>query len=540
MIFKRILMLLVFSVLCISLSAQFASFRSLSTAGLIDDNIEAILAVTEMPYVDGFNIFTNLSNFNYQSERIFFNGASNNYLVGFKGSIMDMFHLGFLSKSYGYSDGDSTNVISTTYIDNNGDEQYDEFDTYITDDIVNSGGNNSTNFLAFTFGKPQGVKAGLSYTNYRGINDTNEFITEVSRDSNMISGDILRLYNYWYDYNYVNPFTENSFTFNGAFSTENIEIATNIGIGLFKDNYTYNESDSFFEDLTPSGTGTTENVGYDISSYNYTQNGFNWNLGLKTYYRMNEDTFEFGGYFSNTNYEKTPYFEDNVYFNQSISPGIVDDQIYSYKYSSSLGDSISTFVKSYLDWRFGGKFVKKLEKAHFAMGLILSQSKYFYVDTMSYNYRIDRFYDNGDGLRNTTDYTYLETGTYTLEYAENGLSTILHLPVGIEYNFWGPLSGRLGAETYLIWDNDDTSLIYLAFDPGTQIFTYGDGSVYETLNDTISNRGDSFYQYHGFSRYTSFSYGIGWDISKNVKIDLMGFSNLTSLVNWSISANVKI
>ncbi|PIP12887.1 MAG: hypothetical protein COX48_05940, partial [bacterium (Candidatus Stahlbacteria) CG23_combo_of_CG06-09_8_20_14_all_34_7] len=194
MIFKRILMLLVFSVLCISLSAQFASFRSLSTAGLIDDNIEAILAVTEMPYVDGFNIFTNLSNFNYQSERIFFNGASNNYLVGFKGSIMDMFHLGFLSKSYGYSDGDSTNVISTTYIDNNGDEQYDEFDTYIKDDIVNSGGNNSTNFLAFTFGKPQGVKAGLSYTNYRGINDTNEFITEVSRDSNMISGDILRLY----------------------------------------------------------------------------------------------------------------------------------------------------------------------------------------------------------------------------------------------------------------------------------------------------------------------------------------------------------
>ena len=541
MTLKGVLFLFILSVLCISVSAQFASFRSLSTAGLIDDDIEAMLAVTEMTYVEGFNIFTNLSNFNYQSEDIF-DGYSGNYLVGFKGSMLDnSLHLGFLSNSYGYSQTDSTYEIYTEYEDNNNDEQYDEFLTDVESDIWSDGYNNSTNFVGFAFGKPEGVKAGFSYTNYRGTYNYNEIYTYEYRDSNMISGDILRLYNEWYNYDYTNPYTNNIYSLNGAFSTGAMEFALNLDLGFYKYDYIYLESDTTVDDLDPSNpTVTIEERSGWLDEYNYTQNGFMWNLGLKSYFRTaNQDSIEFGGYFSNTSYARVAWIDiyDESY--QDIYPGIVDDAIYTYHYIETNGDSTSTFGESYLSWAIGGKFVKKLEKAHFAMGIWLGQSKDSYLDTTNYDYEEEETYDNGDGIQDATDYTYYESGTYSFEYGYNELSTTLFLPVGIEYNFWGPITGRLGAETYISWDNYNESGTYLDFNPGTYIYTYGDGSVYEYLNDANPDRTDYVYEGSDFERYTYFSYGMGWEISKNVKIDFMGFSDLTDLTDWSISANVK-
>lgn len=540
MTFKRVLFLLALSVLCISVSAQFASFRSLSTAGLLDDNIEAILAVTEMTYVDGFNIFTNLSNFDYQSEDIF-DGYSDNYLIGFKGSMMDMLHLGFLSASEGYKYGYTDTVTSTEYIDNNGDEQYDEFITENETDEYFEGDNYSTNFVAFTFGKPEGVKAGFSYTNYRGNYAYDEVYTDVVRDSNRISGDLMRLYNEWYYYDYTNPYTDNALTLNGAFSTGAMEFALNIGLEFLKGNYFDYEVDSFIEDLSPANPSMPfQYSGVYNDSTEYTQNGFGWNVGLQMYYRTsNQDSIEFGGYVSNVNYGKAHYTSN--YSNQydAIYPGIVENETYSYDYNDSYGDSTSSFAEAYMSWGVGGKFVKKLEKAHFAMGAFFGQYKNSEIDTSNYDYTYEERYNDGNGMDDLGDYEYYEEGSYSREYAYNSLGTYIYLPVGIEYNFWGPLTGRLGAETNLSWYNSYSSEKFFAFDPGTYTITYGDGSVYEYLNDHDSYREDYSYGYSSFDRSTYFSYGIGWEISKNVKVDFMGFSDLTDMTDWSISANVK-
>jgi len=540
MTFKRVLFLLVLSVLCISVSAQFASFRTLSTAGLLDDNIEAILAVTEMTYVDGFNIFTNLSNFNYQSEDIF-DGYSGNYLIGFKGSMMEMLHLGFLSQSYGYDETDSSYNIYTEYNDNNGDEQYDELTTDVWSDREFDGYNYSTNYLAFAFGKPEGVKAGFSYTNYRGTYDYNEVYVDETRDSNMISGDLTRTYNEWYNYTDSNPYTDNIYSLVGAFNSGAMEFALNLDLGFYKDDYLYHENDSFFEDLDPENAAVSIfETGYYTDDYNYTQNGFMWNLGLKGYYRTtNTDSIEFGGYFSSTNYARVPWIDSYENYYYDVYPGIVDDATYEYRYQESIGDSTSTFGETYMSWGIGGKFVKAVEKAHFAMGAWFGQSKDTYIDTTLYAYTTEEAYNNGDGIDDGMDYTYYESGSYSAEYVYNSLSTYIYLPVGIEYNFWGPITGRLGAETNLSWYNSYSSEKYFDFNPGTYIYTYGDGSVYEYLNDANPDRTDWDYSYSEFDRYTYFSYGMGWEISKNVKLDFMGFSNLTDLTDWSISANVK-
>ncbi|GEM_PF-2688098 len=539
MTFKKVLFLVILSVLCISVSAQFASFRSLSTAGLIDDDIEAMLAVTEMTYVEGFNIFTNLSNFNYQSEEIF-NNYSENYLIGFKGAMMDMLHVGFLSSSDGYSIGDTLTAISTTYADNNNDEQYDEFASEVEDWRDFSSSNDSKNFFALAFGKKEGIKAGFSYFNQRGASDYKQNYTDAQRDSNMISGDLIGLYKYWYDYSDGNSYTNNYFSLNGAMATGSFEAALSLDFGFLKYDYNYLEGDSSYNDLNPSSNVITIEEYYRWQDKeNYTQTGFNWNVGIKTYYRINEDSLEIGGNFSNTNFAKTPYFYDEVYYESYIYPGIVDDELYSYRDTASLSDSNSTVSENYTSWNLGAKFVKSLEKAFFAMGIGVGQSKNFYIDTMNFDYRVDESYDNGDGIQDGTDFTYVETGTYSAEFTYNELSTHLYLPVGLEYNFWGPLVGRLGANTTLYWGSGYESERYLSYDPGTGTYTYGDGSVYEYLNETYSSRNDYEAQINYFDRYTDFSYGIGWQISKNVKIDLMGYSDLTSLTDWRISANVK-
>ncbi|MGE3062151.1 MAG: hypothetical protein AB7T10_00745 [bacterium] len=540
MTFKRVLFLLTLSVLCISLSAQFVSFRSLSTAGLIDDNIEAILAVTEMTYVDGFNVFTNLSNFNYLSEDIF-DGYSDNYLVGFKGSMMDMLHLGFLSVSNGYSEGYADTTIATEYIDNNNDEQYDELVSETNNYSDLEADNWSTNYLAFTFGKPEGLKAGFSYTNNRGAYTYDEIYNDEIMDSNIISGDLMRLYNEWYDYTYENLYTDNYYTLNGAFSAGAMEFALSIGLDFFKEVYFGYDVESIYENLSPSDPSIVNFWSEDFNdSSDYITNGFGWNIGLKGYYRTtNQDSVEFGGYFSNTNYGRTNVTEYYIYNYNEVLPGVVDEERYSFSYRDSYGDSVSMYSETYLSWGMGGKFVKKLEKAHFAMGAFFGQSKDSYIDTVIYDYRYDESYDDGNGVDDAGDYVYLETGSYSGEYVYNSLSTYLQMPVGIEYNFWGPLTGRLGANTQLSWRNSYNSSKYFAFDPGTYTVTYGDGSVYEYLNDWDTYREDYSYGYSSFYRETYFEYGIGWEISKNVKIDLMGFSDLTDLTDWSISANVK-
>jgi len=94
---KTLFLLFLTLIFAFGINAQFASFRTLSTGGVIDDEIEAILGLTEMTNIEGFNIYTNLSNFTVSEPVI--GGFSNNFLIGMKGSMMEMLHLGILSAS---------------------------------------------------------------------------------------------------------------------------------------------------------------------------------------------------------------------------------------------------------------------------------------------------------------------------------------------------------------------------------------------------------------------------------------------------------
>lgn len=540
MMFKRYLLLVAVFLVCISLSAQFASFRSLSTAGLLRDDIEGILAVTEMTYVDGFNVYSNLSNFNYGDQYIFDGNTQYQYLVGMKGSMMDMIHLGILSYSEAYSYKDTSTWHDTYRYDTNGDEIYDIFSHGVYDEIDTYADNYSNLFGAVAFGKKEGFKFGMSYSQDKyGYSDSENDIYSYF-DSNTVSNDVVyTYYDNWYNAeNYSN--STNRIGLNGAMSMGKMEIALSFGFTFGNYADIYHENDSTFEDYSPTSTTLNNYYRYDyFEEYNFEQKESGIDMGLKGYYRINEDSLETGIGFSSLSYAKSPYLGTFVELNQTVDAGIASDWIYSEKDSGTSVDSTSTTSASDIAWGTNMKYVKKLEKAYFAMGIAFYQNKTNSIDTFNFSEVYTEYFDNGDGIQDNTDYTATGTYSYSEEYVENSLLSTIMLPVGIEYNIFGNVCARLGATTYLDWYKSYYSSKYFAYDHGTYTYTYGDGSTYEVLNYNPSYRGDYESGYSYFEKYTYYNFGLGWQISKNVKIDLMGFSDLTDMTNWEISANVK-
>lgn len=536
--FKTLFSFFLILMLSLTVSAQFSSFRTISTGGILDDEIEAILGLTEMTNIEGFNLYTNLSNFTLSEQLI--DGYSENYLVGLKGSMMEMLHLGILSASAKYTYADSVISEERTFMDTNSDQIYDYMSKLTTNQTQTFLDENSTNYFGFLFGKKEGLKAGVSYT--KDVNIYSSKITAIFEtvDSNMVSNDILFTGYEDYNSNFDNKYQIDLINIAGGFATTNIEFVGAINFGFLKNNYKDVYRDTLYEDYAPQDPSINNYYRYDDYYNNYYDApGTNIGFNLKGYYRLNEDSIEFFTGLQNNSYKPTYYFYDEYTYTEYVYPGIVTDEVYTYLDSLSLLDSQTVIHMSNINWAIGGKYVKKLDKALFGIGIEFSQNKNSEIDTLNYLEYYRETYDNGNGIDDVNDYTYTQTGSFSQEYIQNFLISTLTIPVGIEYNFLTNFFGRLGARTYFSWGDSYMSYKYLSYSPVVGEYIYGDGSTYQLIIENPSYRNDNEGTGNINSISTYYYYGLGWEISKNVKLDFMGFSNLTNLSTWSVSVNVK-
>lgn len=535
---KTLFYLFLVFLISIGLNAQFPSFRSISTGGILDDDLEAIYSLTEMTNIEGFNLYTNLSNLTLSEQLI--NGISQNYMVGLKGSLMDMLHLGLISVSNNTSYTDTSISEQRLFYDTNNDQIYDLFNKETVQDYYSYTLENSSNFFGFLFGKKEGIKVGLSYLrDFSKYAEVTKNIT-TGLDSNLISSSLISTY---FENDSNDLFSTNKtdlFNLAVGFAAEKMEIIGSFNFGFLTSGLSLIERDTVFDNFAPGNSSihnyTKSDYYFDI---NYDFPGLNLGFGLKGYYRMNEDSVEFFTGLQNNSYKPIYIFYDEYYSSVTVTPGLVTDEIYSWIDSTSMLDSASVINYSLISLGFGGKYVKKLENAYFGIGLAFSQYKNNQIDTINYLYLYRENYDNGDGVSDINDYTYTETGSYTEEHIENDLISTITIPVGVEYNFLKNLFGRLGARTTFNWVNNYQSVKYLAYSPVVGEYVYGDGSNYQVIIDNPSQRQDSNTKSKGFSYNTEYTYGLGWQISKNVKLDMMGFSNLIDLSTWSFSLNIK-
>lgn len=147
--------------------------------------------------------------------------------------------------------------------------------------------------------------------------------------------------------------------------------------------------------------------------------------------------------------------------------------------------------------------------------------------------------DDGDGVDEFDDYT---TTTYTSssDYLVNkAFLMAFDFPVGVEFRPVKPLALRLGA-TFTHQMNTYTEHIQGI---GTQVFeshtVRGDGTTEDIITYspyTISNEEEK--RKETLDEVT-YNFGIGIKITKNLQIDLMGFTDLLDLGNWRLSVIFK-
>lgn len=146
-------------------------------------------------------------------------------------------------------------------------------------------------------------------------------------------------------------------------------------------------------------------------------------------------------------------------------------------------------------------------------------------------------YSDGDGeFADPDDYTATYTWSQTEEVMTTSSISRVSIPVGLEFRVLPRLYARLGASPGFVWQEETESTSLLEASPVTMHTVYGDGteqqeveSPFETVDGTLVVS-DEFYT------EIRYSYGVGYSPNEHMQIDLMGLGN--SFDQWRLSATL--
>ncbi|MEO0206681.1 MAG: hypothetical protein ABIL22_08425 [candidate division WOR-3 bacterium] len=151
-----------------------------------------------------------------------------------------------------------------------------------------------------------------------------------------------------------------------------------------------------------------------------------------------------------------------------------------------------------------------------------------------------RVYDDNDGVSfDPDDYVQTTWSSETWMTKITGKSNSIALPVGVEFNLFPQLVMRLGAQHTYTMDDYTTVTELVQYEPQRTRTVDGTGTVTENLIDPNPAPIGSDETQKVNTPQTNYFYGVGWQVTDNLQIDLMGFNQLTNLTNWRISATLK-
>jgi hypothetical protein len=148
-------------------------------------------------------------------------------------------------------------------------------------------------------------------------------------------------------------------------------------------------------------------------------------------------------------------------------------------------------------------------------------------------------FDNGDTISGPEDYTRTITQSETWMTMIDGSTNSFSIPVGVEFMITKPLVFRLGAQHTLAYNDYTTTTELIDYEPQRTLTVYGDGSQTEVIEDPGPRPERSVEQETEKVPETDYYYGLGWMVTNNLQIDLMGFNELTDLSNWRLSATLR-
>jgi len=525
------------------------SFRYQSTAGIFEDDYDLLFDPARIPEITGARLWTSLSNFVTGDENLFSGGSQPHIIIGgvaglgglYPGVMYDRFaektalNTGLVDP-YGntiYGEGELTTInLNNPDTLGNFANQTVETQTRLAYDHIAS----SDWYLALAK-KLNGLRLGLGFMH----SDYQTTLTDPANNyaysffnEDLLADTLEYLRTESFIGDEINKASRNSFMFSAWNDYDNVSFGLNLGFDLLSaKNEAIILGDSAEYDY-PMNTDTSFTVVSIFDSLMEPRSGTRITVGLKSFYDYNENAQ--GRFYLDFFTQSLDYGDDAMDFFFKTREESYNDFTY---------DTINT-VTSYdggsstKGLRVGTKHLFNIsQRVKFGIGLFFNTSSYSDSTTQTDNTVSIRVFDNGDTIAGPEDYTRTITQSETWMTMVEGSMNSFVIPVGIEFLVTKPLVFRLGAQHMLSYHDYTTTTERIAFQPQQTLTVYGDGSQTEVIDDPGATPTLSVEQETEKIPATDYYYGIGWMVTNNLQIDLMGFNELTDLSNWRLSATLR-
>lgn len=142
----------------------------------------------------------------------------------------------------------------------------------------------------------------------------------------------------------------------------------------------------------------------------------------------------------------------------------------------------------------------------------------------------EQFADPNDWVATTTWSQTEETRT-TTEIKK------ISIPVGIEFEFLPRLSARLGASPAFVWEKETDASALIAASPMITTTVYGNGNEEQSVEDPWTTYDGTLVSTDETYTEIPYTYGLGYSASDFLQVDLMGLSSDFS--EWRLSATLS-
>lgn len=568
--YKRIIPAVVIgSLLCaISLFAfTNTSFRNASTAMLLEDDYDLWLGPyplpdpARLPLIEGARLYTNLSNFINKSEEQFGPYTSNYFLIG--GSTTPLFnlgHLGIVVDRYNDKNAWATGLMSMSgdqmfgyghavhsyFVDEDNNGTYDRRTDI--EETAEAWEDDGSKDMVLCFGRDMnGMLLGLFYemnvTNldvygYDGVGNPVNFTFD-STETNLVSGDETFTQTTVGTGSADEDMTEHTFGLSfWKYLSETNAVGLHFGYGMISGTYTDIWDVADFWDGSPVGPITDTYDMDEESEESIPFKGNSMTAWLSYIHDWNEIThLRFDGYYNTRSFD----VESDAVRNYSIDEAryAADNSTYT---NSGDENTVISGEGSAATMALRGKVIYDLtDRVTFAFGAGLTSRTSDSTITEDSDAQYDVTYDDGDAQPNDPDdYTSTTTFDSEVEGMNTDITTTISFPVCLEFNVFKPLDFRLGAIHNITRYEKTLNEDLLDYSAAVTHTVYGDGTEAYVINPNpnLEDIGSSEDQITSASS-TVYTYGMGYKVSDNLKIDLMMFYDLTDLRDWHLSATMS-
>lgn len=530
------------------------SFRYQSTARIWEDDYDLLFDPARIPQIEGSRVWTGLANLVSGDEEVFSNSSMPYLLIGGVTHYQDFFPAGVYDRST------SKTPLNTGLQDPMGNDIFgegsvEEINWTLDPSNGDPVGWDVTNTSVIAFDRH-------AYANYyvalgMKSNNLRLGIGYLHRDHTQTLTDPSNNYDYEYFEEDLDPDSmiyhetevysgdeiyksgENDLVLSGWMDMEQMSIGADFRFDMLSycDEAFITGAEEIY--LIPEDPDQPYVFTNNIDSVYLPESGNRMSLNIKVCYNwtdMAQGRF-FGGYFM----KSTSYDADAAeYWYETVEDVGYDD-----------GDPETTLDTAMTITQYTGDFkesgfklgTKQLfeigEKFRFGFGLFWTM--YSVNDSVN---QFDSMYtaqDYNDGDTDTLVQNSYYTYTYSTERWANvtdGSVNVFNIPVGMEFDLAKAVVLRLGADHTVTINDLTTDYILEAWDPQYTSYDQEDGTSWETYQSPGSRPENTSETDTRKTPSTSYYYGIGWKVTKNLQLDFMNFSDLTDLANWRVSATL--